>query len=157
APIFKMTSDARELGRIDLNIARTTGKLESIDWKIYPVNQTVASDPDFAPLNEKYGALLKRLEEVIGRTEVELDLRREHVRTRETNMADFIADTYRAATGADVALVNGGSLRADTVINQGEVTRRDVLSIVPFNNRIVKIEITGAVLRAALEHAVAGF
>ncbi|HJZ83095.1 MAG TPA: 5'-nucleotidase C-terminal domain-containing protein [Pyrinomonadaceae bacterium] len=157
APIFKMTSDARELGRIDLNIARTTGKLESIDWKIYPVNQTVASDPDFAPLNEKYGALLKRLEEVIGRTEVELDLRSEHVRTRETNMADFIADTYCAATGADVALVNGGSLRADTVINQGEVTRRDVLSIVPFNNRIVKIEITGAVLRAALEHAVASF
>jgi 5'-nucleotidase len=157
APIFKMTSDARELGRIDLNISRATGKLESIDWKIYPVNETVAKDPDFAPLNEKYGALLKRLEEVIGRTDVELGLRSADVRTRETNMADFIADSYRAATGADVALVNGGAIRADTVVNRGEVTRRDVMSIVPFNNRLVKIEIPGAVLRAALEHSVASF
>jgi len=31
APIFKMTADARELGRIDLNISKSTGKLESID------------------------------------------------------------------------------------------------------------------------------
>src|SRR4030095_2236056 len=29
APIFKMTSDGRQLGRIDLNISRSTGKLES--------------------------------------------------------------------------------------------------------------------------------
>jgi 5'-nucleotidase len=29
APIFKMTSDARELGQIDLNISRTTG-----NWKV---------------------------------------------------------------------------------------------------------------------------
>ena len=34
APIFKMTSDARELGRIDLNISPTTGELDSIDWKV---------------------------------------------------------------------------------------------------------------------------
>jgi 5'-nucleotidase len=72
-------------------------------------------------------------------------------------MADFIADSYRAATGADVALVNGGAIRADTIVNRGEVTRRDVLSIVPFNNRLVKIEIAGAVLRAALEHSVGSF
>jgi len=43
-PIFKMDADARELGRIDLNISRTTGKLESIDWKIIPVDRQVQSD-----------------------------------------------------------------------------------------------------------------
>ena len=37
APIFKMTSDARELGQIDLNIL-PTGELDSIDWKVIPVD-----------------------------------------------------------------------------------------------------------------------
>jgi len=155
APIFKMTSDAREMGRIDLNINKSTGKLESIDWKVIPVTNEVEDDPSFVALNQKYGALLKSLEEQIGRTNVELDMKSEHVRTRETNMGSFIADVYRQATGADVALVNGGSIRADALIKPGVLTKRDVLSILPFNNKVLKIQITGAVLRAALEYGVA--
>jgi 2',3'-cyclic-nucleotide 2'-phosphodiesterase (5'-nucleotidase family) len=155
APIFKMTSDARELGRIDLNISKTTGKLESIDWQVIPVTDQVKDDPGFAAINEKYGPLLKSLEQPVGRSDVELDVKSANVRTRETNMADFIADAFRQATGADVALENGGSIRADAIINPGVLTKRDVLSILPFNNRVVKIQITGAVIRAALEHGVA--
>jgi 5'-nucleotidase len=155
APIFKMTADARELGRIDLNISKSTGKLESIDWQVIPVTDQIKEDAAFAPLNEKYGPLLKSLEQVIGRTDVELNIKSADVRTRETNMADFIADTYRNATSSDVALVNGGSIRADTTINPGVMTKRDVLSMLPFNNKLVKIQISGAVLRSALEYGVA--
>ena len=56
---------------------------------------------------------------------------------------------------SDVALVNGGSVRADLTYNPGTLTKRDVLSILPFNNPIVKIELTGKTLREALEHGVA--
>src|SRR3989441_8408495 len=69
APIFKMDSDARELGRIDLNISKSTGKLESIDWQIIPVTDKVKDDPAFASLDRKYGALLKSLEVPVGRPE----------------------------------------------------------------------------------------
>lgn len=155
APIFKMTSDARELGRIDLNISKSTGKLDSIDWQVIPVTDQVAEDVAFVPLDEKYGPLLKNLEQVIGRTDIELNIRSADVRTRETNMADFIADAYRNATGADVAMVNGGSIRADTTIAPGVMTKRDVLSMLPFNNKLVKLQISGAVLRSALEYGVA--
>jgi 5'-nucleotidase len=155
APIFKMTSDARELGRIDLNITKSTGKLESIDWQIIPVTDKVKEDPAFAALNQRYGPLLKPLEQIVGRTAVELDLKSADVRTRETNMGDFIADAYRQATGSDVALVNGGAIRADTIIEPGVLTKRDVLSTLPYNNRVVKIQLTGAILREALEHGVA--
>jgi 5'-nucleotidase len=155
APIFKMTSDARELGRIDLNITKSTGKLESIDWQIIPVTDKVKEDPAFAVLNQRYGPLLKTLEQIVGRTAVELDLKSADVRTRETNMGDFIADAYRQATGADVALVNGGAIRADTIIEPGVLTKRDVLSTLPYNNRVVKLQLTGAILREALEHGVA--
>ncbi len=155
APIFKMTSDARELGRIDLNISKSTGKLESIDWQVIPVTDQVKDDAAFASVNKKYGALLKTLEQPVGRAAVELDVKSANVRTRETNMADFIADAFRQATGADVALENGGSIRADAIINPGVLTKRDVLSMLPFNNKVVKVQVTGAVIRAALEHGVA--
>ncbi|MEA2176020.1 MAG: 5-nucleotidase / UDP-sugar diphosphatase [Blastocatellia bacterium] len=154
APIFKMTSDARELGRIDLNISQTTGKLESIDWKVIPVTGEVQEDPQFAEIYRKYGGLLAELNERVGHTDVELDAKSEASRSRETNVGDFIADAYRKAVGADVSLFNGGSIRADSLIARGDLTKRDVLSILPFKNRVVKLEVTGATLRAALEHGV---
>jgi len=51
--------------------------------------------------------------------------------------------------------MNGGSIRADEVIRAGTLTRRDVLSILPFKNRVVKLELSGALLRQMLEHGVA--
>src|SRR5207244_8971143 len=85
----------------------------------------------------------------------ELEVKSGHVRAHETNMADFIADNLRQAVGAYVSLVNGGSIRADTIIKPGVLTKRDVLSMLPFNNRVVKLQVTGAVIRAALENGVA--
>lgn len=155
APIFKMTSDARELGRIDLNISKSTGKLESIDWQIIPVTDRLKDDPAFASLDRKYGPLLKSLEQPVGRTDVELNVKSADVRTQETNMGDFIADVFRQATGADIGFVNGGSIRADALIQPGVLTKREVLSILPYNNKVVKMQLAGAVIRAALEHGVA--
>jgi len=66
-----------------------------------------------------------------------------------------LADTFRQAMGADVGLVNGGSIRADMIIKPGVLTKRDVLSMLPFNNRVVKLQVTGAVIRSALENGVA--
>jgi 5'-nucleotidase len=153
-PIFKMTADGREMGRFDLNVDPATGEVESIDWRVIPVNETIAEDPAFAPVLAKYGARLKELAAVVGQTSVELDARSAENRTRETNIANFVADAFRRAARADVALVNGGSIRADAIISPGPVMLRDVLSILPFNNELVKIGVTGRTLRQALEHGV---
>lgn len=153
-PIFKMTSDARQMGRIVLNIKAPSGELESIDWEVIPVTSDIPSDPSFAAVTDKYKKLLTELAEPVGHTSVELDARSEANRTHETNVGDYVADVFRQAVKADVALINGGSIRADTIISAGELTRRDVLSILPFENPIVKIEVSGATLRSALEHGV---
>lgn len=154
-PIFKMTADAREVGKFDLYIDRKTGRLQSMDWRVIPVNESVEEDADFAPVIAKYSDLLKQLAVQVGSTSVELDALSFSSRTKETNVGNFVADAYRAATGADVALVNGGSIRADLIYNPGVLTKRDVLSILPFNNPIVKLEITGKLLMDMLEHGVA--
>ena len=91
----------------------------------------------------------------IGRTTVALDARSKENRTTETNVGNFITDAFRKATAADVGLMNGGSVRADEIIGPGRLSERDLLSMLPFKNKLVKIEVTGATLRAALEHGVA--
>lgn len=154
-PIFKMTADARELGKFNLNFDAKTKKLNSIDWEIIPVTDQIADAPEFAPVFEKYKDLLQKLAEPVGRTATQLDALSLSNRTKETNIGNFIADNYRAATNADIGFVNGGSIRADLTYNPGTLTKRDVLSILPFNNPIVKVEITGKLLKEILEHGVA--
>jgi 5'-nucleotidase len=155
APIFKMTSDARELGKIDLNISKATGRVESIDWQVIPVTKETKDDPAFAVVATKYARLMPDLTAVVGRTSVPLDARGAANRIRETNVGNLVADAFRKATAADAALINGGSIRADALIRPGVLTMRDVLSILPFKNKIVKLEVTGATLRKAIEHGVA--
>lgn len=153
-PIFKMTADARELGRFDLTVDRATGKLESVDWQVIPVTDKIADDPEFVAVTEKYKETLATYSEMVGRTNVRLDARSEANRTGETNVGDFVADALREAVGADVALLNGGSIRADTIFEPGALSKHDVLAILPFGTEVVKIEVTGATLRRALEHGV---
>ncbi len=154
-PIFKMTADARELGKFNLNFNAATKRLESFDWEIIPVTDQIEDAPEFAVVFDKYKDLLVKLSEPVGMTGVSLDALSISNRTKETNIGNFVADAYRNAANSDVALVNGGSIRADLTYNAGTLTKRDVLSILPFNNPIVKIEITGKTLREALEHGVA--
>ncbi|HEX8070104.1 MAG TPA: bifunctional UDP-sugar hydrolase/5'-nucleotidase [Pyrinomonadaceae bacterium] len=155
-PIFKMGSDARNLGRIDLNVAPRTGRLVSIDWQIIPVDESVPAEAETAKVVDEFEQRLSaELDKPVGRTAVELDARQATNRAQETNLGSFIADAYRQQTGADVAIVNGGSIRSNTTYPAGPLSKRDILSILPFENAIVKVEVTGAQVRAALEHGVA--
>lgn len=154
-PIFKMWADAREVGRFDLFIDRKTGKLQSMDWEIVPVTDAIPDDPEFAPVTAKYKSLLDQLEVKVGATAVPLDALSKSVRTKETDIGNFIADSYRKAVDAQIGFVNGGSIRADLSYSPGVLTKRDVLSMLPFNNPIVKIEVSGDLLMQILEHSVA--
>jgi 5'-nucleotidase len=154
-PIFKMTSDARELGEFTLNFDNKTHRLVSLDWEIIPVTDAVPEAPEFAAVYDKYRSLLEKLEERVGATSVTLDALSKSNRSKETNIGNFIADSYRIAAGADIGFVNGGSIRADLTYEPGVLTKRAVLSILPFNNPIVKIELTGKTLKQILEHGVA--
>lgn len=154
-PIFKWGSDARLLGRIDLNINATTGKLTSVDWAGLPVTDAIADDPATAAVIADYEAQLSaELDKPVGRTAVELDARALSNRNRETNLGNLITDALRQETNADVAIYSGGSIRSDTTYPPGELSKRDVLSILPFENPVLKVEVSGALLRAALENGV---
>lgn len=73
------------------------------------------------------------------------------IRNRETNLGDFCADAYRAISGADIAIVNGGGIRAD--IAEGDITYGDIIAVHPYGNTLCVVEATGSEILDALEMA----
>ena len=76
------------------------------------------------------------------------------VRSSETNLGNLCADAYRAMMGSDIAMVNGGGIRAD--IEAGEITYGEILSVHPFGNTLCMVEATGQDILDALEVGVMG-
>ncbi|KHK01884.1 bifunctional metallophosphatase/5'-nucleotidase [Desulfovibrio sp. TomC] len=77
-------------------------------------------------------------------------------RQEECTAGDVLAESLLAGGrrfGATMALVNGGSIRAG--IAPGPITLGDVLTASPFPNTLTVLTLTGADLKAALEHGVA--
>ena len=94
----------------------------------------------------------KVLDQNVGQTSVDLEGAREMVRTRETNLGNYITDAMIKATGADVAITNGGGIRDS--ISAGNITKGDVLTVFPFTNFAVTLEVPGSVIKEALEHGL---
>lgn len=103
---------------------------------------------------DEYNEELAYLNEKLGTSEVELTINDadgvRRIRNGETNMGDFVADAYRTMTGADIALVNGGGIRDS--IAAGDVTRKDLMDVNPWNNEMCVIRATGQQILDALEH-----
>jgi len=155
APILKAGSDARNLGRIDIEYSDADKKVKSIDWELIPVTDQIPEEASVVMVVEEYeGKLNAELDQPVGETAVMLDALQANNQTRETNLGDLIADAYREETGAQIAIFNGGSIRSNQIYGPGKLTRRDVLSVLPFENPIVKMAIPGKTIRAALEHGI---
>lgn len=92
------------------------------------------------------------LEKIVGRTDLDLVGEREKVRTGETNLGNLLTDAMLDVSGADVAITNGGGIRAS--IPTGDITMEQVITSFPFANYPVKINVTGETILKALEYGV---
>ncbi|MDD5077112.1 MAG: 5'-nucleotidase C-terminal domain-containing protein, partial [Sphaerochaetaceae bacterium] len=102
-----------------------------------------------AYIDMQKSALEKITEEVVAYTPVKLEGERADVRTRPTNLGNMLAQAMVDATGADVALTNGGGIRAS--IDVGDITRGEIITVLPFNNTVTVVEVTGQDIYDALE------
>ena len=72
----------------------------------------------------------------------------------EYTLGRLIADAERNIVKTDVAIINNGGIRAD--LPAGMLTYGDLFQVEPFQNRLVKVDVSGSVLLQALEHLLAG-
>ena len=98
-------------------------------------------------VDDEYGA-------VFAKTEVELNGVKAEVRTGETNLGNLITDALvwgaaEAGTKVDAAVTNGGGIRAS--ISKGNITKKDINTVLPFGNTLSIVKVTGAELLEALE------
>ena len=150
--------DARFLSPLDLNV--TIGEKDgerTVSWTPsfrFIDTATVTPDPETQKIVDDFQ---KKLDDslgiVIGKSDTALDSRRNIVRSQESAMGDLIADAMREASGADVAITNGGGIRADRTYDAGsDLTRGDILAELPFGNVTVVTEIPGSQILSALEN-----
>ncbi|MCP4384236.1 MAG: bifunctional metallophosphatase/5'-nucleotidase [Hyphomicrobiales bacterium] len=109
---------------------------------------------EIAALVETYSDRLdEEMKVEIGTIETPLDSRRASVRSEETAIGNLIADAMRQAVDADIAITNGGGIRADREYESGTaLSRGDILAELPFGNKTVKLQLSGAAIHAALEN-----
>ncbi|CAM4316553.1 bifunctional UDP-sugar hydrolase/5'-nucleotidase [Paenibacillus alkaliterrae] len=149
----------KSLGRVDLyyynkEVVHFSGGLLEYD-------ENVQADPKVDKLVQE---VLKKVDEsmniVISKSEVDLIGDRKYLRSGETNLGNYITDTMLAKTKsfkgyeADVAIMNGGGIRAGK--SKGDITKKDLYTMLPFPNTLVVVEVTGEDIVKALENGIKG-
>jgi 5'-nucleotidase len=110
--------------------------------------RVVAEDPALAERLEPYARQLDTFRNALIGARAVVDL----VRGTATDPGPIVADAYLAkAPGAQLALLMPGGLRQD--LFQGELTQGMVMSVLPFGNTLVTLDLSGADFKNALEDA----
>lgn len=122
--------------------------------EVIRVNSSVPENPKLAELAAYYeNKLSEELDKTIAYLNTDLVYGANHEsRFQETNIGNFTADSFRSYFNADIGLMNGGGIRAS--VPKGDFTLRDANSILPFRNKVMLVELTGAAIRDALENSV---
>jgi len=93
------------------------GKDRKVSWSPnFRIHNTAdyTPDPDVEAVVKRYeDQLSKELDVELGTSANALDSRSAIVRSQEAAMGNLIADAIKASTGADVAITNGGGIRAN--------------------------------------------
>lgn len=145
---------AEVLNQININFFNN--EMIGINFAHIFLTENLATDPVVDEIISKYRSQLdEKMNDVVGETTVPLDGERGTARMKESNLANIIADSLLDITGADIALQNGGGVRAS--IDEGPITMNEVYAVLPFDNTVVVVEATGETIWKTLEHGVSWY
>jgi 5'-nucleotidase len=151
ALVVQAGAHGRWLGRLDLDL---DGQGNILAWggDARVLGQDLPGDQEVARIVAGFAAPLQEaLRRVVARAPQAID--QSACRTGECAMGNLVAEAIRAHANAEVALYNGGGLRASFAA--GDITWGDVLTVLPFQNTLATLGLRGRDLRAALEHGFA--
>ena len=138
------------------NLNVKDGELLGYTFNQIILSSDVPEDPEVNAIIAEYQADLDaQMDEVIGQCAVDVAWSSPLVRTQESPLGNLAADALRDYCDADIAIQNGGGIRAG--LTAGDVTVGDVFAMLPFDNKVTLIEVTGQTVWDALENGVSGY
>jgi 2',3'-cyclic-nucleotide 2'-phosphodiesterase (5'-nucleotidase family) len=145
----------QNVGRVTADRKRDGG-FEIAAETLSVLSPEIADIPPDITMREAMGALRAELDKemnlVVMKAPFDLDGARERVRSSSTNLGRIICASLVDAADADAAFLNGGSIRDS--IPKGDVTKGQLLSVLPYGNYVFVIEIYGKDLLAALNYGL---
>jgi 2',3'-cyclic-nucleotide 2'-phosphodiesterase (5'-nucleotidase family) len=101
--------------------------------------------------------LAEKLDKPIGYTAAPLDARFTTVRTRESNIGNFVCDLMRFYYEGDCCIMASGTIRGDQIYPPGVLRVRDIVNCFPFEDPVVVMQVTGRQIWDALENGVSNY
>ena len=139
-----LTSTGTKLASVGVVTISPKGKVTAMSA---PTEGMTAEDKDVAA---RAAAIQKEIDDdygtVFAKTKVELDGVKANVRTHETNLGDLITDALVWGAGK-----NGTKVDAAVTNKKGDITKKDINTVLPFGNTLSIVKVTGAELLEALE------
>ena len=131
--MLKSGSDFREFSQITVRFSSSSSSSSkerespvsestrpTFEIEKHEITSNIEPDEELQSVVDEYMALVEEgMNEEMGSVECDLEGRFCEIRTRETNLGNFITDIMRRDTRSDIALLNSGTLRSDTVHESG--------------------------------------
>jgi len=157
--VLKSGTDFRDLTECRVKFGRSESlRGFSVSTEHVEITKDVPEDEEVKKVVEEYeGKMGQKMEQVLGQCDIDLDARFTSIRTSETNVGNLICDIMKDGCNADIAILNSGTLRADTIIPAGPLRLREFVSLLPMVDELCVLEMNKQQLIAALENGVSQY
>ncbi|KAK3937011.1 Metallo-dependent phosphatase-like protein [Diplogelasinospora grovesii] len=156
--VLRSGSDFKQLSYLEARrSAERPGKWDVDIWRRDTV-RAIPEDQGTVALVDKLTAKLKKsLEKPVGWTAAPLDARFTTVRSRESNLGNFVCDIMRHHYAAECAIMAAGTMRGDQIYAPGPIRVKDITDCFPFEDPVVVIKVSGKGIWQALENGVSAY
>ena len=153
--VLRSGTDFKQLSYIEAR-RKPNGQLDwDFDITRRDITRKIPEDKDTVELVDRLTSNLKsKLEKLIGYTAVPLDGRFTTVRTKESNLGNFVCDLMRHFYSTDCAIMASGTIRGDQIYPPGVLQLKDILDCFPFEDPVIVIRVQGQSMLHALENSV---
>lgn len=148
--ILQPGSYGRYLGKLDLTLDPRSKRVARYDYALIPLTENrCAPDAAMEARVDRWRARAgNRFDEIVGWSESDFLKNREGV----AMLGEMIADGMREATGAQIAFNQRHGIRGPLL--EGEIRYRDVYAIIPFDDTLWTVRLTGKQVRGILERVL---
>jgi len=138
-----------QIGRFDITVDDNTNSIIDFKWQLIPINEKIAKkDKQLeeyinsfkSEVDRKYSALICKLAKELTHPKREI----------ETTLGNYIADAFAKRAECDVMLTGSGSIRVKSL--GPVVTLKDFLACFPYDDSLIKCEVTGKQLKNIFSH-----